>query len=61
MKDPKVQEAVNRLRELFAELNELTAYFYEEGVNFSIQEKSGGGNGAKTFEISYLSQSVKYD
>ena len=61
MKDPKVQEAVDRLRKLIADLNELNAYFFEEGVSFSIQEKSGNGVGPKTFDISYLNQSVKYD
>lgn len=61
MKDPKVQEAVTRLREIIADLNKLNEYFYAEGVSFSISEKSGQGQGPKTFEISYLNQSVKYD
>lgn len=61
MKDPKVQEAVDKLRSLIAELNELNQFFFAEGVNFSISEKSGNGAGPKTFDISYLSQSVKYD
>lgn len=61
MKDPKVQEAVDKLKALVAELNTLNEYFYAEGVSFSISEKSGNGVGPKTFNISYLSQSVKYE
>ena len=61
MKDPEVQKAVDRLRELISNLNELNAYFFSEGVSFSITEKSGNVIGPKTFEISYLAQSVKYD
>lgn len=61
MKDPKVQEAVDKLKALIAELNTLNEYFYSEGVSFSISEKSGNGAGPKTFDISYLSQSVKYE
>ena len=61
MKDPQVQEAINKLRLLITDLNILNEYFYSEGVTFSITEKSGNGTAAKTFEISYLAQSVKYE
>lgn len=61
MKDPQVQEAVNKLKAIIAELNTLNEYFYSEGVSFSISEKSGNGAGPKTFDVSYLNQVVKYD
>lgn len=61
MKDPAVQEAVDKLKNLISEINILNEYLYSEGVNFTIAEKSGQGQGPKTWAISYLAQSVKYD
>mgnify|MGYP000029121641 CR=1 FL=1 len=43
MKDPNVQQAGDKLFDLVEELNGLTQYLFEQGVNFSIQEKSGNG------------------
>jgi len=61
MKDPNVQQAVDKLFDLVEELNGLTQYLFEQGVNFSIQEKSGNGIASKTFNITYLVQSIKYE
>jgi hypothetical protein len=61
MKDPEVQEAVNQLYLLVEEINQLNQYLFDQGVNFTIQEKSGGGNAPKTFNVAYLVQTIKYE
>ena len=61
MKDPQVQQAVDKLYDLVAEINTLNQYLFEQGVTFTIQEKSGNGIAPKTFSVGYLFQSIKYE
>lgn len=61
MKDPQVQQAVDELYDLVAEINALNQYLFEQGVTFTIQEKSGNGTAPKTFNVGYLSQNIKYE